>query len=100
MLPIRTIGYLQQPGSAFTRATTAHPDFPQLLFDLLASQLPSVDLRQALPQLEQLFLNAVLLARRSHPQELILVGVFAQAKCERVRVISLQRGTRGYCDEG
>lgn len=81
--------------SAFFR----HPHFPKLVVNFPPPQLPCVDLRQAFAQLLKLLLNAVLLARSPDPQEFILVGVFAQAKCERVRMIPLQRGAGRYRDK-
>lgn len=86
---ICAVGDLQHVGSAFARI--AHPYFPELLFNLPPSQLPCIDLRQALAQLLKFLLNAVLLARSPDPQELILVGLLAQAKRERVRMVPLQR---------
>lgn len=84
---------------AFHDAWIAHPHFPELILNFLPSQLPCIDLRQAFAQLLKFFLNAVLLARSPHPQELIFIGVFTQAKRERVRMVPLQRGAGRYRDK-
>jgi hypothetical protein len=89
---LRPVG--RERGSAFFC-----PHFPELLINLPPSQLPCINLRQALAQLLKFLLNAVLLARSSDPQELIFVGVFAQAKRERVRMVPLQRGAGRYRDK-
>lgn len=56
------------------------PDLAELGLDLAAARLPLPHPRQPLPQLRQLLLHRILLARRAHPQELVLVRLGAQAQ--------------------
>jgi hypothetical protein len=79
--------------------TTRRPHLAQLLLNLPPSNLPLLNPIQPIPQLRQLLLDTVLLARSPDPQELVLVCFLSQAEGEGVGVVAFEGGAGGDGDE-